>query len=129
MANFEAVSRTNYFKVKDPKAFEAAMVGTNLIVWAAADGVFGLAYENGGWPSDREVNDEIEEFDLLQTVSAHLAEGQVAVFMTAGYEKLRYVVGEAYAVDHKGDVVGVALTDIYDLAAKQFGVRPSVAEY
>lgn len=54
---------------------------------------------------------------IEELVSAHLIDGDVAVFMEAGAEKMSFVGGVAVAVNSKGEVVSVGLSDIYDKAA------------
>jgi len=49
--------------------------------------------------------------------------------MEAGHEKERYVVGHAIAVRAGGDFITVNLQDIYKLAEKKWGKKPSLAEY
>jgi hypothetical protein len=42
--------------------------------------------------------------------------------MESGHEKCSYIDGNAVAVDHAGNRVAIELRDIYDLAAKTFGI-------
>ena len=57
------------------------------------------------------------EFDSLhQLIGSHLVEGQVAVFVEVGQEKMRYLGGTAVAVNAAGETRRVDLDDIYDLA-------------
>jgi hypothetical protein len=58
--------------------------------------------ENGGWPStiwDDALDDASEgaEFDVYDFVAGHLADGEVAILMSCGAEKLRYLTGAAEA--------------------------------
>lgn len=132
MANWIGVSRTNYFKVKDEEAFLKAMESLPVDVWGVVtvDGstAYGLGAEpnEGSWPIE---DDEGKEIAIEDLVASHLAEGEVAVFMSAGFEKQRYVSGNAVAVDSTGKRVRISLNDIYDRAHEAFGVRPTAAEY
>jgi transcriptional antiterminator Rof (Rho-off) len=72
--------------------------------------------------------DDYEEFDFALLLAAHLADGEVAVAMEAGAEKLRYVNGFAFAVNAAGDVRSVSLDDIYALA-EDLGPNVTVAQY
>lgn len=45
--------------------------------------------------------------------------------MEVGAEKLRYLTGAATAVDHRGRVVEVTLSDVYRKAARAFHVAES----
>ena len=61
--------------------------------------------------------------DLLHVEHvADLVEGQVAVLMEVGSEKYRYVTGQTIAVRWDGRVVHLSLNDIYEKAAREFGV-------
>lgn len=132
MANYYATSRTNTFRVKDPKAFKAWAEKIGIKVHERADASGFVLFPNdmddcGTFPSyDSDAEDEI---DFANQLSAHLAEGSVAVIVEAGAEKLRYVHGHAIAVDCRGRQVCVALDDIYTLATKEFGGEISRAEY
>lgn len=57
---------------------------------------------------------------LPELVSAHLVDGDVAVFMEVGFEKMRYLGGLAYAINSAGDHRTVDLEGIY-AAAKDLG--------
>jgi len=99
-------------------------------------GGYGILVDSGdcgGFPSfsyDEKTGDDFE-IDLVTLVGEHLAEGEVAIFMEAGAEKLRYVIGWAQAINWKGEIKTISLTDIYDIA-KTMTDRPdsvTVAEY
>jgi hypothetical protein len=62
-------------------------------------------------------------------VARHLADDEVAIFMEAGAEKHRYVAGNAIAINSKGEIETVFLTDIYE-KAKHLSSKPiTIAEY
>ena len=142
MANYCATARSNYFAVKDEKAFRewAERIGLTILEPChrnkIADGVpgFGIAPGDGGdgdgWPTDvaNEETDEHDDLDLPAQLAPHLAEGEVAVLMEVGSEKLRYVSGLAVAVNHKGECVRVDLNSIYE-AALRLGPNITRAEY
>ena len=129
MANWCGAARTNYFRVKDDAAFQDALDNFGgLEVWTQPDDpkLFGIGFDDGSWPDwDNDGN----EVDFVALVGSHLEPGQVAVFQTAGSEKLRYLTGYAIAVNDKGKTVDVNIDDIYHLAEKSFGVRPTAAQY
>ena len=136
MANYEATSRSNYFRVKDTEAFEAWAHSRGLILLQGnkAEDQTGIAPEemsDGDWPSTvyDEAEDDFVEIDFIDELAGHLADGEVAVLMSAGHEKLRYVSGFATAITSEGEVARVSLTDIYDKLkeAGYTGVTP--AEY
>jgi hypothetical protein len=133
MATYESVGRTNYFAVRDAAALEELL----------SDSGIELVHEHGGrrvalidgegtdWTlRDDSAAVEYSEDDdgeifLPDVIADHLTAGQVAVFQRVGREGMRYVVGEAIAVNATGDRVVVGLDDIYEQAAKQFGVDPA----
>lgn len=133
MANWTGTARSNYFQVKDPEAFKAAMepYEVRVLERKADDGtqLYGLVSETefGGWQSyDYETEEDIV---LWKIVSEHLVDGDVAVFVEAGAEKARYVTGYAVAFDATGRDVRVDLDDIYAKAEEVFGRWPNSAEY
>ena len=134
MADWCGTGRSNYFKVKDEEKFLAwvsRMPGFHLISKSTSEG-FGFYMEEGTTPStfiDEESGEEEADFDFIQELSEHLAEGEVCVYMEAGAEKLRYVSGTALAVNHKGEVLTVHLSNIYDLVKQQWGLEPTEATY
>ena len=76
-------------------------------------------WPTNSWPYDEDAPIEV---DVVAELAAHLAEGQIAVLIESGHEKCNYVDGNAVAVDHAGNRVAIELRDIYDLAAKTFGI-------
>lgn len=139
MANYIATCRSNYFKVKDPETFLAAMeLIPNIVVDSDNNDetfyILGDDPDGAGWPNwiyDDETGEETE-VDLFATVANHLQDGEVAVFMEAGAEKQRYVIGCAVAVNSKGECRTIHLHDIYDIAKAELTDNPTkvtVAEY
>lgn len=131
MANYYGSARTNYFRVKNEKAFVAWAEKRELKVVVNPErvGEFVLLpmSEDGSFPSyDLEAEAEI---DFVQELAAQLAKDSVAVIVEAGAEKLPYLVGRATAVNAKGEVVEVSLNDIYQLATEGFGIEPTRVEY
>ena len=61
---------------------------------------------------------EYEQDDFFNELAEQLVDGEVAVMMEAGAEKLRYVSGWAIAINSKGKRVVVGLDDIYKKAQK-----------
>ncbi|MCD9046834.1 hypothetical protein [Luteimonas sp. MHLX1A] len=126
MANLIVNGRSNTFKVKDEAAFREALSELDVVIHSSAEGVSLLTGDEGGWPNHD--HEEDEPIDFLGIVSSHLAEGEVAVFVSAGWEKQRYVFGEAQAVNGAGEVIYVGTDSIYDMALKSFGIEPTRAE-
>lgn len=125
-------ARSNYFNVKDAKAFEAAMATFDVRIHPKGDGggdariCLVATSDDGDWPS---VDEDCEDIDFAGLVAGHLADGEVAVLQTIGADKLRYLTGHAVAVRADGERVSVSLGDIYDKAFEAFGVRPPEATY
>lgn len=128
MANYFCSCRSNYFRVKDPEAFRNWIAKvTDVDVWddAASESrddvfaVYGTNPDGAGWPSfywDEE-NDTEVEIDFFYDLGQFLVDGEVAIFMETGAEKLRYLIGYAVAVNNKGEMERVDLQDIYKMAA------------
>jgi len=142
MSNYCATARSNYFAVKDEAAFRqwAERLELKILIPTGTpnpnDGVprFGITpgddIDFGGWPVFCRIGDsgENEDIDIHEELSAHLADGEVAVLMEIGNEKLRYVTGTAIAINNKGESVRVDLEAIY-AAAAHLGKTITPAEY
>ncbi|CAN5289334.1 hypothetical protein BH24ACT19_BH24ACT19_08070 [soil metagenome] len=122
MANYLGYARSNYFCVRDEAAFLNWVETLPGVIARREDGNperFALLVEdgdNGGWHGWRydEREDDEEEIDLRAEITGHLDEGEVAVLEEVGAEKLRYLVGYAVAVNHRGEKLTVSLDDIYE---------------
>ena len=128
MANFYATARSNYFKVKDLEAFKKHAGKMCLEVHEDGDGLVMVHPDEcridcGGWPSSFYGELEDSEFDVADEISQHLADGEVAIFMESGHEKLRYVSGIALAINSAGETKKVDMDDIHGLA-KELTDRP-----
>ena len=121
MANYEAVMRSNPFRVRDREAFALWIeetVGNELqidFVTNSPDKVVILG--NTDLPTD---DQEGEEIDFAGTLASHLKPNSIAVIFGAGHEKLRYLCGWAVAIHPNGEVVEINLTDIYKEAQEAF---------
>lgn len=136
MSNWYGTARSNYVRVKDMGSFLKALEPWPIKTQADLEGRVALFSEDGdsgGWPSVSTTYDGDDiEFDAVQILAPHLADGEVIVMMEAGAEKERYVTGCAFAFDNTGQSVQLLLTDIYKLAAEKLGVPVSsitAAEY
>ena len=122
MANYTASARSNYFRVKDEDAFQREMDGVpNIKCHRDKDGRFMIHETMGeGWPGFRydEETDEEVEIDVAEIVYPHLADGEVAILMESGHEKLRYVTGYAVAINQRGERRSLNLSDIYEQARR-----------
>ncbi len=134
MANYFAFSRSNYFAVKDREAFSLFCKNLGLVVIEQepedkdpnAFTLVGFYNEEGGIPSyDPTTQSDI---DFPEELAKHLVDGHVAVVEEIGWEKMRYLVGYAIAVNSKAETREVSLNDIYD-AAKDLGAKVTPCEY
>ncbi|WP_084031259.1 hypothetical protein [Mycobacterium avium] len=128
MANYYGAGRTNAFAVKDVQALKDVLESHDFTVEETAPGrVVILADDPDGggywsrWTYD-EVSGEDHELFVPDLIAEHLQDGQVAVFVHAGAEKLRYITGYSIAVHSDGRQVRIDLDDIYTDAAALFGV-------
>ena len=129
MANWYGTARSNYFRVKNNDAFVKWADSRGLGVFRNKEGADlfaihgGETTDDGSWPSYDVQGDT--EIDLVAELAQHLPKGQIAVLMEIGAEKLRYLTGVAIAVNHKGRVVELTLSDIYRKASRTFRVAES----
>lgn len=124
MANYTAYFRSNYFAVKDVAQFQQFCDEFQLeMITKTDDGetLYGFLDQGneGGIPATlfNEATQDWEDADLLTALAAHLVEDYVAIVMEVGFEKMRYLVGEAHAVNAKGDIISVELDEIYERSA------------
>jgi hypothetical protein len=128
MANWYGTARSNYFRVKEEGEFLKWADGRGLGVFKNEESrdlfaIHGGSTEDGSWPSyDMEAD---IEFDLVAELAQHLSKGQIAVLVEIGAEKLRYLTGMAIAVNPKGRVVELTLSDIYSKASRAFRIAES----
>ena len=124
MANYVAMARTNYFKVKDADVFKAFVktLDDAEVIEATQDGemLYGIIFDENGIPSSRQhVNDvgeevEEEDIDFPALLAEHLVEGWVAELREVGFEKMRYLIGLAILVNSKGERREVHLEQIHE---------------
>lgn len=131
MANYYGAGRSNYFKVKSVEALRASLEGAPFEVHEVSDTpgkvcILARDDDGGGHLSyifwDDESGEEDREIYLPDLIAEHLEEGQVAVFVHIGAEKLRYLSGYSVAVHSDGTQVQIDLNDVYERAATEFGV-------
>jgi len=132
MANFYATARSNYFRVKDYDAFEKALEPVGIEIVRKDDMVMVHPdYANdSGWPScyyDDETYEEVS-FDIVDVIQKHIAEGECAVLIQVGNEKLRYLDGFSMAIT-SDEIVSINLVNIYEQAELLVGKKVSRAEY
>ena len=129
--NYTGTARTNYFSVKNEQAFRKWATSRDCEVIEDHTGKFGLIADDGSWPGsiyDEEEDDYIE-VDVMVEILDHLPDGEVAIFMEAGSEGERYVVGQAFAVSPGRAALYVGLATIYDKVRLEWGIDPTRASY
>lgn len=137
MANWYGTSRSNYFRVKDEAAFRKFVDATGVECFVDNKHRFAVVADSvndGNWPSNiyKQYEDGTEDYEdiaFIDELAKHLADDEIAVLMTTGAEKLRYVTGVAVAIKNDGSYVEINIDDIYDVAFLKWGVKPSRAEY
>ena len=126
MANYFGTCRSNYFRVKDEHKFQKEMNDYEVYVFWEVDLVMLTMNDYEGlWPYEDKDGNEI---DFFQIGAKHLVDGEVAVFLEIGHENLKILNGSAIAINNKGEVQSVNLTEIYE-KAKVLGEHISLAEY
>ncbi|MEW6545053.1 MAG: hypothetical protein AB1411_15770 [Nitrospirota bacterium] len=132
MANYVPLMRSNYFAVKSRAAFERFCKEYELHAiameerGAGAEELVGfLGSDERGIPRSKydAAKEDWVDADFFGDLAKQLKPGWVAVVQEIGYEKLRYLVGVAVAVNAAGAVVAVSLNDIYK-KAKRLGKQP-----
>jgi hypothetical protein len=127
MANYYEQARSGYVKVKDKEAFRAFLERFGGAVEMIEDdkGRVGFLAQEG-IPSTYMPDDsgsEPEEVDFVSELAGHLADHEVMIVTGTGYEKMRYLVGYAVAINNKKERREIDLAQIYELA-KQLTRKP-----
>ena len=141
MANWHGVARSNYVRVKEHELGIIKTIFDVEVVRDKEDRVALIAGDDGATPrvmvedldlGERaflDIPDDASDMDtifLLDCVNLMLEEGEVFVWMEAGFEKARYVTGEAWAIDASGEIIAHRdINEIYESLPD--GISP--AEY
>ena len=72
--------------------------------------------------------DDYLDVDLPGLVASHLCEDEVAIFLEVGAEKLRYLIGHATAINHRGERKTLDLSEIYE-HSENIGKHITTAAY
>lgn len=112
MANYVPYVRSNYFKVKNIKAFKSFIdeFDMRFISKKTIDEEVLVGFyieDDSSIPESRydEESAEDMEFNFYKELSTHLEEGWVAEIREIGFEKMRYLTGYSVAVNHKGEEI------------------------
>ena len=141
MANWHGVARSNYVRVKEHELGIIKTIFDVEVVRDKEDRVALIAGGDGATPrvmvedldlggrAFLDIPDDASDMDtifLLDCVNLMLEEGEVFVWMEAGFEKARYVTGEAWAIDASGEIIAHRdINEIYESLPD--GISP--AEY
>lgn len=135
MADYYASARSNYFRVKNKQEFIDWCVSLELGSIFKTDEKtndelcgFLVKSEFGSVPHCRIEGEECKDIDFLDELSTHLPDGEVAVVIEVGKEKMCYLSGFASAVNSKGETLTVSLNEIYE-RAKGLGDNITPAEF
>lgn len=145
--SWNGAARSNYVQIADMDGLMKALEPFSDITIESGDrgegNCFLVQTDDGGWPSWGEVEradpedpentilEEIE-FDPAVHIMPFLVPDQVLITMQSGHDKLRYIDGSAAAYHTDGRKVSFGLFEIYEKAAKEFGIpqeRISACEY
>ena len=130
---YHAVSRTNWFRVRDRAAFDAALepFAPMVRVYAnEADGrlmVTAEGHPEGEFPTCDYVTGDPVEFGAVLAEQA--VDCEIIVLMSVGHDRLRELAGYAQAFGTDGQHVELKLDQIYELAAAKFGREPARAAH
>ena len=117
--NYYATVRSNYFRVKDLESFKqfCDRWGLELLETVTRGEVVGFTPQRFNDGGIRQPPDD-EEADFVSELAKQLDRDEVAIFMEAGNEGVRYVIGLATAVNWRGTQTHISLCDIYKKARK-----------
>ena len=121
MTDYEAKFRSNYFTVKDATAFKTFCEQYEL-EFIEKDGRCGFLmsfFTDNGFPLFAWDHEKEEGIDVLNNLIQHLAEGQVAIIIETGNEKLRYLKAQAWVISSEGKLKHLDLTNLALEAAKE----------
>lgn len=124
MADTVYLARSNYFHVLDQDAFNTWAKSRHLHVEASAsDKDMFAIFPDGAWPEwedDADENDNYVEIDLVEELSKHLIDDEVAILKQIFSQKLRFVGGTATAVISDGSRTDITLSDIYSVVSELY---------
>lgn len=136
MANYYCTYRTNYFRVRDPEAFEALMQkvsGEDFHFWKKQDNAGRLLYGFGGYGNyylENPDSGDAENYDLadgaddlFDALRRHIAPDDSIIIFESGHEKLRYVTGCATVITEFA-IEGINIKDMAIDVAKKLLKNP-----
>lgn len=133
MANWCGAFRSNYFKVKSPKKFRLFFDTikkqySEIDLWEEEkEFAFGGYCNIPNSLYGKEGNAAIDSITL--EIAKYLKDDEILILQEAGNEKLRYVTGYAVAINSKGKTTSIEISDIYDIASKEFKIPKEKISY
>jgi hypothetical protein len=125
MTNYSAITRSNFFRVRDPNAFQLWCKKRDIDYETHNRNELGACFAisasdvTAGWPFyDADTDKDI---DFYGELAPHLDERDVAVLLEVGFEGSRYLRGFARAIHADGRILYLDLCDIYERARLTFG--------
>lgn len=127
MADYIPYARSNYFRVKDKEKFKAFAEKFHAYLQEKEDRV--AVIFDAGIPGDYcDAEGDYVEINFPQEAAKHLQDGEVAIFQEIGYEKMRYLVGYAIAINSSGEVRSIDLDDIVRIAEEELATEATQGE-
>lgn len=131
---YRAVSRTNWFRVRDVAHLDAALAPLRpAIRLYRGDGdrlgrvmVTAEGHDEGEFPTC-DCGGEPVDFGAL--LASEIADDEIVVLMSVGHDRIAELGGYAQALNARGERVELELSAIYELAAKAFGRMPTAAAH
>jgi hypothetical protein len=132
MANYYALARTNYVRVKDLDGLKASIEAFAIRMFQSTEDSESwtlISESESGWPAiypnPSDPHADAQYLDFRKDVCPYLYDGEVLVSIEVGREKSRYGIGIASAMMLRGDQWYehvIDLNSIYNEAAEMFGV-------
>jgi len=115
--------RSNYVKIKNEKKWKQLCEKYGLEFLKNKEGQFGFhaSNEDGQVVTsdyDEGLDEETQFPDFMEAFSELIEDEEVLVWMHVGSEGVRYLMGEAIAINNKKEKVSINLTDIYKKSKK-----------
>ena len=106
-----AMSRSNYFHVKNMTAFKADCSYSNLKYKGGDENKMMVAPVKGDWPKE---NFAQEPIDVVQLLRKHLADGEVCILHTIAHDKFFYLNHAMVAFTSAGVILHDSQESFYD---------------
>lgn len=117
MASYTGFGRTEPFDVKNVAALKEALIDADVTVHVEpgmSNTVVVLSeLDDGGWTTFDEDDNEV---DFIELIVPHIADGDIAIFLHIGREKMRYLNSIAVAVTNDGRRITQSMSDFYSHA-------------